>query len=127
MTTQKEETPVDSGHARGALAALAGFLAGNTACLRTVCDTPGCGEVFEGSPYLAVDAGWRHDPTRLFRCPGCTAAGWPGMLTPAVKIPASLYKAWAGGDASKLTTWLDRKFGPLPAADATGGEQPGDR
>jgi hypothetical protein len=42
------------------------------------------------------------------------------MLKPTAKIPASLYKAWAGGDPAKLTAWLDGKFGPLTAVTAPG-------
>ena len=52
------------------------------------CDTPGCGATITGSGLMsyrkewaiATGQGWRHDPTRLRRCPACVTRGWPGCM-----------------------------------------------
>jgi len=86
------------------------------------CDTIGCKASLTALELLsyrkewaiAAEHGWRHDPTRLRRCPACVAKGWPWCMPCDGAVPdLSLYN-----DPVTLKAWCDATYGPLNYPDS---------
>jgi hypothetical protein len=86
------------------------------------CDTAGCPSTLTGAGLMsyrkeweiAAGHGWRHDPTKLRRCPACVTKGWPWCMPCDGAIPdPSLYN-----NPVTLKAWCDATYGPPGDTDS---------